>query len=186
MTENAAHCISEVLISQADIATRVRALGEEISASYSGCPLTVIMLSNGALIFGADLVRSIDIPLQLDTMTVSSYAGTRSTNKITVLSKLKLEVRDRHVLVVDDIYDTGLTMSTIVGELNGLHPISIRTCVLLNKQRPRTVDLVPDYSGFDIDDQFVVGYGLDYNEHYRNLPYIGILDDGAIGEDVDG
>jgi hypoxanthine phosphoribosyltransferase len=168
--------IDRVLISETDIAARNKTLASRISADYAGKPLTIVVISNGALIFGADLVREIGIPLQLDTIPASSYSGMKSTNEVTIRSGLKLEVADRHVIVVDDIFDTGLTLARIVSSLWKHKPHDIRTCVLLDKQRPRGDDaLVPDYVGFPIEDLFVVGYGLDYDEHYRNLPFVGVL-----------
>lgn len=168
--------IDRVLISEADIAARNKTLAARISADYAGKPLTIVVISNGALIFGADLVREISIPLQLDTISASSYAGVKSTNELTIHSRLKLEIADRHVVVVDDIFDTGLTLARIVENLQEHNPIDIKTCVLLNKLRPRDDKaLDPDYVGFPIEDLFVVGYGLDYNEHYRNLPFVGVL-----------
>ncbi|MFT5127960.1 MAG: hypoxanthine phosphoribosyltransferase [Rhodothermales bacterium] len=168
--------IDRVLISEADIAARNKTLAARISADYAGKTLTIVVISNGALIFGADLVRQIPIPLQLDTISASSYSGVKSTNELTIHSGLKLEIQNRHVVVVDDIFDTGLTLARIVESLQEHEPLDIRTCVLLDKKRPRGADaLIPDYVGFPIEDLFVVGYGLDYDEHYRNLPFVGVL-----------
>jgi len=167
--------ICRVIISADQISERVAQLGRQIADDYHGQPLTIILISNGAVIFGADLVRAIDIPLQLDTLSVSSYAGTQSTNVVKVLSELRIDVTNRRVIVVDDILDTGLTLSTIVAQLQTLVPVDVRTCVLLHKQCRRTIAISPDYAGFDVEDCFVVGYGLDHNEMYRNLPYIGEL-----------
>lgn len=167
--------LADILIAEDRIRERNASLAMEIAARYRDRPLTVIIITNGALMFGADLVRLLDIPLHLDTVSASSYIGTRSSRRVAVQSRLKSSVSQRHVLIVDDIFDTGLTLSTIVRHLRELGPLSVATCVLLSKQRERDADLQPDFIGFEIGDHFVVGYGLDYNETYRNLPCIGVL-----------
>ena len=165
----------EVLITESQIANRIVDIAEEITAHYRGRPLTVICLSNGAIVFAADLIRRIPIPLQLDSISVSSYRGIESTGKVELDKGLKLCVKNRDVLIVDDILDTGLTLSKVIEEVEKAEPSSVKTCVLLNKPARRQLDIEPDFSGFEIDNHFVVGYGLDYNEMYRNLPCIGIL-----------
>ena len=164
-----------ILITEAQIARRVIEVAEEVTDTYRDKPLTVICLSNGAIVFAADLIRRIPIPLQLDTISVSSYRGTESTGEVHMDKGLKLCVKERHVLVVDDILDTGQTLSKVREEILKSSPLSVKTCVLLDKPARRQMDIEADFSGFDIDDHFVVGYGLDYNEAYRNLPCIGIL-----------
>jgi hypoxanthine phosphoribosyltransferase len=167
--------IEKVLFDTTSIADANRRLGQAVVRDFRDKPLTLVIISNGALIFAADLVREISIPLQLDTISVSSYIGTESSGKLTIRSQLKLDLRDRSVLVVDDIFDTGFTLAGIVDELRAFGPAEVKTCVLLTKDRDRIGELTPDYSGFTIGDEFVVGYGLDYDEHYRHLPYIGVL-----------
>ena len=167
--------IKEILISSDEIAARLSSLAREITETYDGKPLTVICLSNGAIIFAADLIRQIPIPLHLDSISVSSYRGTESTGEVTMEKGLSLCVKERHVVIMDDILDTGLTLSRVKEEVEKSKPLSVSTCVLLNKAARRRIDIEADFCGFDIDDHFVIGYGLDYNEAYRNLPYIGIL-----------
>lgn len=167
--------IKEVIIDEASIADRVKELALEITERFAGKGLTVICLSNGAIIFAADLIRQITIPIQLDSISVSSYRGTESTGNVKLDKGLKLCVKGRHVIIVDDILDTGRTLKKVTEEVELAGPEKIYNCVLLNKPSRRVVDINADFSGFDIDDHFVVGYGLDFNEAYRNLPYIGIL-----------
>jgi hypoxanthine phosphoribosyltransferase len=173
--------IQKVLISAEQIFDRLTKLAKEITNKYRNKPLTIIGLSNGAIVFAADLIRQIPIPMHLDTISVSSYRGTESTGKITLEKGLSLCVKNRHVVIVDDILDTGLTLSRVSAVVEEAGPLSVSTCVLLNKQARRNVDIEADFCGFDIDDHFVVGYGLDYNEAYRNLPYIGILKEKIYG-----
>ena len=165
----------KVLIDQTEIKERIKKLGNQISIDYEKKPLTVIIISNGAVIFGADLTREISLPLQLDTFSVSSYIGTKSSGKITFKNELKLEIANRNVLILDDILDTGKTLLAVHQYLAQFNPATIRSCVLLDKKKSPNMNYIPDYVGFEIEDHFVVGYGLDYNEDYRNLSYIGIL-----------
>lgn len=167
--------IKEEIIGESEIAERVKELAGEITAKFSGKPLTIICLSNGAVIFAADLIRRIPIPLELDCISVSSYRGTKSTGDVKLDGGLKLCVKERNVIIVDDILDTGRTLKKVSAEVRRHKPKNIYTCVLLNKQARRVVDIEADFCGFNIEDYFVVGYGLDFNEAYRNLPYIGIL-----------
>ena len=169
------HDLAETLITAEQLHARNAELAATIHADYEGKPLTVVIISNGALIFASDLVRHLPIPLQLDVIAAKSYVGARSSGEVTIRNPLHVPVKDRHVLVVDDIFDSGLTLETICENVASLQPVSIKTCVLLCKNRPRTTSTLPDYVSFPIDDQFVVGYGLDYEECYRNLPYIGVL-----------
>lgn len=165
----------QVLIPENKIRERVAELGRELTACYAGKPLTVITLLNGALPFAADLIRAIDLPLQYDSFAVSSYVDKSSTGELKVRSQLKLPVRDRHILIIDDVLDTGFTLQCIVRDFNELGALSVKSCVLLNKKVDKKLFTEPDWVGFEIQNEFVVGYGLDYNEEYRNLPYIGIL-----------
>lgn len=167
--------LDKVLFTEKQIADRVEEVAKDITEAYQEKPLTIICLSNGAIVFAADLIRHIPIPLQLDTISVSSYRGTESTGEIKMNKGLKLSVKDRHVVIVDDILDTGLTLSKVREEVLKSSPLSVQTCVLLNKPARRKLTIEADFSGFEIEDLFVVGYGLDYDEHYRNLPCIGVL-----------
>jgi hypoxanthine phosphoribosyltransferase len=165
----------KILIEENTLHKRITELGREISEFYIDRHLTVIAVSNGATIFVADLIRQIDIPMQLDSITAYSYVGTESQGKVKLLSDLKLDIEGRDVLLVDDILDTGRTLRKITDFLHTQNPASVKTCVLLDKPDRRVIDIGADYIGFTVPDVFVVGYGLDYNEYYRNLPYVGKL-----------
>jgi len=167
--------IPKVLIEEKALQKRIVELGRELSEFYTDRHLTVISVSNGATIFVADLIRQFTIPMQLDSIRAYSYNDTESLGEVKLLSDVKLEVDGRDVLVVDDILDTGRTMRKIVDSLCSRTPASIKTCVLLDKPARRVIDINADYVGFTVPDVFVVGYGLDYNEYYRNLPYVGEL-----------
>ncbi len=167
--------IGKVLACEKEIRRRVAELAAEIAEEYQGKPLTVIVIANGALFFGSDLLRLIPLKLQLDILAISSYIGTHSSDRITVRSQLKVDIRNRHVLVIDDIFDTGKTLQSVMDDLEEQDPVDIRTCVLLEKRFSGQIGRRPDYAGFAIGNEFVVGYGLDYDEHYRNLPYIAVL-----------
>ena len=165
----------ETLIDETSLKKRVAAMGSRITADFAERHLTVIAISNGAILFVADLIRSIDLPMQLDSVTARSYSGVESSGDVKLFSDLKLDIAGRSVLLVDDILDTGRTLSKTVDFLKTLAPASVETCVLLDKPSRRVVDMEADYVGFEVPDVFVVGYGLDYNEYYRNLPYVGVL-----------
>ena len=169
--------LAKVLVNPAQIAARVSQLGAEITQTYRDADeLTLIVIINGAIPFAADLMRTIEMPLRLDCMRVSSYKDeTSPTQKPELIDKLRLNLRDRHVLLVDDIMDTGHTFVRVVHEVQRLRPASVRFCALLEKTGRREVDEKPDFVGFSIPDEFVVGYGLDFAERYRNLPMIGVL-----------
>jgi len=178
MDEITKAAFENVLFTEQEIKTRIRELATELAKDFKGKPTSVILLANGALFFGAELLMGLDLEVQLDIMAVSSYIGVASSNVVTERSDgLKIDIRDRHVVVVDDIFDTGQTMDHVVQRLKAYGPVDIRVCVLLEKDCAKKVDLRPDYSAFKIADQFVVGYGLDHNESFRNLPYIAVLDD---------
>lgn len=168
-------CKMQVLISAEQIKQRVEELGKIITAHYKDQPLTIVCLMNGAMPFAADLMRAVDLPLWYDSFAVSSYVNTRSTGELKVRSALKLPVKDRHILLVDDVLDTGFTLKCIIRDFTNMGTASIKSCVLLNKNIGDKLFVDPDWVGFEISDEFVVGYGLDYNEEYRNLPYIGVL-----------
>ncbi|SHH01596.1 hypoxanthine phosphoribosyltransferase [Tepidibacter thalassicus] len=163
----------ETLCSEEDINKRVAELGKQISNDYKDKKLFVISLLKGSFIFTADLVRKIDIPVKIGFMTTSSYGhGEESSGKVNMLSDITDDISGYDVLVVDDITDSALTMSYVMNHLKSKNPASIKCCVLLDKPSRRKVDLVPDYVGFTIEDKFVVGYGLNYGDYYRNVPYV--------------
>jgi len=165
-----------VLLSAETIAVRLNALAAEITAFYTGKPLTVLAILNGSLVFAADLLRRIPLPLRLECLSVASYhGGTESSGSITFLQNALPDCAGRHVLILDDILDTGRTLHAVRQRLLAeATPSSIRVAVLLRKEKPRAQPLDADYAGFDIDDAFVIGYGLDYQGHYRNLPDVRI------------
>jgi len=164
-----------VLFSDAHIARRVKSLAREIERDFRGRELVVVSLLNGTVLFLADLIRHLNLPLRLDFIGVSSYGAGTESGELVFTKELRLDVRGRDVLLVDDILDTGRTLSRVIGKLRALKPRRIRTCVLLDKPARRTHRVVADYVGFAIPDYFVVGYGLDFAERYRNLPFVGVL-----------
>jgi len=169
--------IKKILLHETTILSRLDELAQQITEDFKDKEnITVISILNGSFVFMADLLRRIPLPLQIDCWSVSSYHGTKSKGKINFRQHDIANVKDRHVLLLDDILDSGLTLATIKERL--LYEKSAKTvssCVLLEKKVDRTVDIKADYTGFNIENEFVVGYGLDYNENYRNLPYIGVL-----------
>lgn len=171
--------IERVLLSRARLAEQVRLLGRRITQDYAAREvkeLTVVAVANGALIFAADLLREITLPVRFDSLRISSYLdGTAPTTPPQMRDVLRLDLVGRHVLVVDDILDTGNTLSRLCALLAKQSLASLHTCVLLDKKERRQVDFSADYAGFDIPDRFVVGYGLDFAERYRNLPFVGVL-----------
>lgn len=179
-TRSPAHADLEyVLVSEQDIKKRIKKLGAEIRAVYGDEEITVISIINGAILFTADLLRQIPNPVRLDCIRISSYRNeTVSLGKPQLIHSLTLDIRNRHVLLIDDILDTGKTLSVVVGLIQKQTPASLRTCVLLDKRGRREVDFEADFVGFEIPDRFVVGYGLDFAERYRNLPCIGVLKPG--------
>lgn len=168
--------IEKILISEEQIAVKVKELGGILAEEYREKNPLLICVLKGAIIFMADLIRQMDIRCEMDFMAVSSYgSGTESSGMVRILKDLDTSVQDRHVIVVEDIMDSGLTLSRLVELLRHRQAASVKVVTLLNKPERRKVDITPDYSGYDIPDEFVVGYGLDYAENYRNLPYIGVL-----------
>ena len=167
--------IDKVLISEEEIRRRVGELASQVESDFAGRDLVVVGLLTGTLMFLADLVREIDLPLRLDFIGVSSYGDGTESCKLMFNKELKLDVVNRDVLLVDDILDTGKTLRAVINKLEGMTPRQVRTCVLLSKKARREYDIPADYIGFEISDEFVVGYGLDYAEKYRNLRHIGIL-----------
>ncbi|WP_027363299.1 hypoxanthine phosphoribosyltransferase [Desulfotruncus alcoholivorax] len=168
--------VERVLISDEKIKQKVSELGSVISRDYAGKNLLVVGILKGAMVFMSDLIRSLSVDVQIDFMAVSSYgASSKSTGVVRILKDLDQTIEGKHVLIVEDIVDTGLTLNYLQEILKARGPASVRICTLLDKPSRREVDVAIDYNGFSIPDEFVVGYGLDYNEKYRNLPEIYIL-----------
>lgn len=168
--------IESIVYSETDLSSRIKALGLEISKDYAGEKLIVVGVMKGANMFVADLIRSLDLDVILDFIVVSSYgASTESTGVIRLLKDLDENIDSEHVLIVEDIIDSGLTLEYLVNNFKTRHPKSVKICTLLNKVERRQVDMHVDYIGFQVPDEFIVGYGIDYAERYRNLPYVGIL-----------
>ncbi|MGW8959280.1 hypoxanthine phosphoribosyltransferase [Paenibacillus sp. NPDC055715] len=168
--------IQEVLISVEEIQSKIKELGAQLSVQYEGKNPLVICVLKGAFIFMADLVKAITVPLELDFMAVSSYGvSTKSSGVVKIIKDLDASVEGRDVLIVEDIIDSGLTLTHLIELLKNRNANSVCVVTLFDKPARRTVNLEADYTGFTLPDAFVVGYGLDYAEHYRNLPYIGIL-----------
>lgn len=169
-----------VMISEEQIKEKIKEIGAQISTDYQGKDLLVICVLKGAMVFMADLIREVKIPLNIDFMAVSSYgSSTSSSGVVRILKDLEESIENRHLLIVEDIVDTGLTLKYLVENLRSRGPASIKICTFLDKPERRKSDITPDYCGYSIPDEFVVGYGLDFAENYRNLPYIAILDPEA-------
>jgi hypoxanthine phosphoribosyltransferase len=169
----------QVLLTAERIQQRVGELARQIAADYDGRPVTIVGVLTGCLMFLADLVRRLDLPLRIVLIQASSYRGATTTpGELHIHPDLALDVRGRHVLLLDDILDTGQTLGYLVHYLRGLGPASLRVAVLLRKQGRQQIPLEPDYCGFNIPDAFVVGYGLDYNDEFRHLPYVAVLEQG--------
>ena len=174
--------VEEVLLDEVTIARRVSELGVQLSTDYAGRDPVLVSVLKGALVFLADLMRAMDTPTSIDFMEVSSYgAATESSGQVRILKDLSKSIEGRDVIVVEDIIDTGLTLNYLLGYLVDRQPSSIKICCLLDKPARRLADIPIDYIGFTIPDRFVIGYGLDYDERYRNLPYIGVLKPSVYG-----
>ncbi len=170
------HVQMEVLYTREEIRKKVEELGRQISLDYNGRELLVVGILKGAFIFMADLVREIDVPLELDFMDVTSYGlSTSSSGEVRIIKDLEYSVQDKDVLIIEDIVDTGLTLKYITGILRTRNPRSIKICCLLDKPSRRKADVIADYVGYSIPDRFVVGYGLDYAEQYRNNPAVCVI-----------
>jgi len=168
--------LDRVLFDEPTILRRLDELARDITAEYEGRELTVIAVLNGSFIFMADLLRRIPLPLKLDCLSVAAYHGEATTAGAVVFKQIALpDVAGRHILILDDILDSGVTLAAIHDKLKAERPLSVKICVLLRKLKPRLRPVEADYVGFNIGDEFVVGYGLDYMERYRNLPCIGVL-----------
>ena len=164
------------LIDADSIRQRTAELGRQITQDYTGKRPVLVGVLNGALVFMADLMREIDLPLEAYMMAASSYEGTASTGSVEIIKPLDADISGRDVILVEDIVDTGITLERLLRELQAERPASLEVCALLDKPSRRVADIpAPQYIGFEIPDEFVVGYGLDYNELYRNLPYIAVL-----------
>ena len=169
--------IEKVLLTEEQIQSKIQELGEILTREYEGKDPVVVGVLKGVVVFYADMIRKINVPCQMDFMWISSYSGTQSTGTMQVKRDVSVDIRGRHVLILEDIFDTGNSLNFTYNHLLAKEPASLKICTLLDKpaRRKPGITLQADYVGFEIPDAFVVGYGLDYNEHYRNLPYIGIL-----------
>jgi len=168
--------LDHILVTPRAIKRRIANLAEQLNQEYSNKDMMVVAIVNGALIFTADLLRYLRTPLRLDCLRASSYhSGTKAVGEPRIVDQMKLDVRGHNVLLVDDILDTGKTLAAVAGMIRAKGAATVKTCVLLDKKARRAVPFEADYVGFAIPDEFVVGYGLDFNERYRNLPCIGVL-----------
>lgn len=167
--------IAEILISSEAITAKVHELGRLVADAYQSHDVLLVSVLKGGVVFLTDLMRAIPIPLAIDFLAISAYGGKGPAGAVRILKDLDHEITGRHVLVVEDIVDTGLTLGYLLRTLQARQPMSLRVCTLLDRSARRIVDLPIAFRGFDIPDQFVVGYGLDYHERYRNLPFIGVL-----------
>lgn len=176
MSENMQQDVLRVLLSEEEIRAKCKEMGARISQEYKGKNLMLVTVLKGAVVFLADLMRAIEVPAEIDFMVVSSYgSGVKSSGVVKIVKDLDVPLAGKDLLIVEDILDSGLTLSYIKELLASRGPASIKIATLLDKPTRRKVDLVADYIGFSVPDEFVIGYGLDYDEKYRNLPYIGIL-----------
>lgn len=173
--------VEEVLIDAAAIEARVAELGAQLTQDYQGRDPVLVSVLKGSLVFLADLMRAMDLPSSIDLMEVSSYAGTETSGQVRILKDLSKSIEGRDVIVVEDIIDTGLTLNYLLRYLGERKPASIKIICLLDKPARRLAEIPIDYRGFTIPDRFVIGYGLDYEERYRNLPYIGVLKPSVYG-----
>lgn len=173
MTEN----IQKVLLSEEQLQTRIHELAEQLNREYADKDPIFVGVLKGVVLFFGDIVKRIDIPCQIDFMWISSYSGTNSSGTMTVKRDVSADIKGRHVVILEDIFDTGNSLDFTYKHLMSKEPASLKICTLLDKPERRNpnITLVPDYTGFVIPNEFVVGYGLDFNEHYRNLPYVGVL-----------
>jgi hypoxanthine phosphoribosyltransferase len=177
--------VGEILIDEARLQARVAELGRDVSLEYAGRDLLLVGVLKGAVFFMADLMRAITVPCEIDFMAISSYgAATDSSGVVRILKDLDINIEGRHVLVVEDIVDSGLTLSYLIRNLESREPASLAVCALLTKPERRENDVDIDYVGFEIPNKFVIGYGLDFAERYRNLPYVGVLHDDLMPEGV--
>jgi hypoxanthine phosphoribosyltransferase len=175
--------VTEILVDEVTLRNRVAELGEEISRDYAGRDLLLIGVLKGAVFFMADLMRHLTVPCEIDFMAISSYgASTDSSGVVRILKDLDINIEGRDVLVVEDIIDSGLTLSYLIRNLEARQPASLEVCALMTKPERREIDVPVRYIGFEIPNRFVIGYGLDFAERYRNLPYVGVLDPELLPE----
>ena len=169
--------IEKVLLTEEQIQTRIREMGEELSREYADKDPIFVGVLKGVVVFYADMVRRITVPCQFDFMWISSYGGTESTGKMEVKRDVSADIKGRHVVILEDIFDTGNSLQYTYEHLLKKEPASLKICTLLDKpaRRREGITVKADYTGFVVPNEFVVGYGLDFNEHYRNLPYVGVL-----------
>lgn len=168
--------IKEVLVSEEQLKAKIAELGAQISKDYEGKNLVLVSILKGSVVFMADLMRAVSIPCSIDFMVVSSYgSSTVTSGLVKIIKDLDDDLSGKDVLIVEDILDTGVTLSNLVPMLKLRNPSSVKICTILDKPSRRKADIHPDYEGFQVPDKFVVGYGLDYDEKYRNLPYVGVL-----------
>jgi hypoxanthine phosphoribosyltransferase len=175
--------VAEILIDEDSLQRRIADLGDEVSADYAGRDLLLIGVLKGAVFFMADLMRRLTVPCEIDFMAISSYGGqTDSSGVVRILKDLDMNIKGREVLVVEDIIDSGLTLSYLMRNLRSREPASLEICALMTKPSRREIDVPVRYVGFEIPNRFVIGYGLDFDERYRNLPYVGVLNADLIAE----
>src|ERR1700693_1553983 len=175
--------VGEILLEEDAIQSRIRELGREVSGDYAGRELLLVGVLKGAVFFMADLMRSIGVPCEIDFMAISSYgASTDSSGVVRILKDLDINIEGRHVLVVEDIIDSGLTLSYLIRNLESREPATLEVAALLTKPARREIDVPVRWVGFEIPNRFVIGYGLDFAERYRNLPYVGVLSEDLIPE----
>ena len=177
MTED----ISKILITEKQLENRVAELGVEISKDYNGKHPVLVTVLRGGIVFLCDLIRKISVPVELDFLSISSYSNKRHTGIVRILKDLDESIENKDVILVEDIIDTGLTLNFILKTLKARKPADVRVCALLDKKVRRIVDIDIDYRGFEIPDEFVVGYGMDYKQQYRHLPFIGVLKEDILG-----
>ena len=175
MSKDMKNDIERVFFTEEEIEAKVKELGEQISKDFEGKDPLFVGVLKGCFVFMSDLMRHVTIPCSVDFMAVSSYKGTTSTGAVSIQKDLSQNIEGRHVVMVEDILDSGVTLSFLLEMLSARHPRSIRLCTLLDKPARRKVDIKANYVGAEVEDKFIVGYGLDYAEKYRNLPYIGVL-----------
>lgn len=168
--------IQEILVTEQQLQQKIQELGAAISRDYAGKDLLLVAILKGSVVFMADLMRAVTIPCNIDFMVVSSYGkGTSTSGLVKIVKDLDQDLNGKHVLIVEDILDTGVTLSNLVPMLKMRNPASVKICTILDKPSRRKADIEADYCGYQIPDEFAVGYGLDYAENYRNLPYVGVL-----------
>jgi hypoxanthine phosphoribosyltransferase len=172
----------KTLLNEEQLREGVERMARQINSIYDGTPMTIVGVMTGSVVLLADLIRLLEMPLRVGVVAASSYRGTAtSPSELAINSDFMPDIKGRHVLVADDIFDTGRTMSELISRFHDMQPVSVRCAVLLRKRDRQEIDLEPDFIGFDIPDEFVVGYGLDYQDAYRNLPYVAALEAAEIG-----